>query len=125
MYYDRDGKEIELMDWATRPRKYRRVLGDHVIGYWISTIWLGLDHTFGRDKLIFETMIWAPDDSILNYQERYSTEVAARLGHCDAITWVRERFSLERHRARWAPRIVKRTYMERLGYGLSTLSPNS
>src|SRR3954462_13302268 len=100
MYYDRQGKEIEFVDWATRAPKYRRVLGDHVVGYWISTIWLGLDHSFGN-KRIFETMIWSPDDVTLNYQERYATEVAARVGHCEAITWVRVNFGPERHRARW------------------------
>jgi len=97
MYYDRQGNEIEMWDWAMRPEKYRRVLGDHVIGYWVSTIWLGLDHTFGRAKQIFETMIFGPDGSTLNYQDRYSTEIAARCGHVEAIRWVRDNFSLARH----------------------------
>lgn len=112
--YDRNGNEIDHIKWAMSAQKYRRVLQDHVIGYWISTIWLGLDHGWDGRLAIFETMIWDPNDKILNYQDRYSNEVAARLGHCEAITWVRANFSLEQHRKRWERRVPKRTYMERI-----------
>ena len=101
MYYDRNGNEISPADMAMKPPKYRRVLEDYVLGYWISTVWLGIDHGWGHGLAIFETMIWDPHKEILDYQERYGTEVAARVGHCNAITWVRTNFSLERHRARW------------------------
>jgi len=107
--YDRQGNEIDMFTAAMKLPKYRRVLGDHIIGYWISTVWLGIDHGWGDRPMIFETMIWGPSDKILNYQDRYSTEVAARLGHVEAIAWVRANFSLERHHARHHSRSKSRS----------------
>jgi hypothetical protein len=51
-------------------------------GYRISTVWLGLDHSFGSGPpLLFETMVF-PKDSLSDLDcERYTTEEEARLGH--------------------------------------------
>lgn len=47
----------------------------------ISTIFLGLDHSFGRhdDPVLWETMIFGGKHD--QFQERYSSEEDARAGH--------------------------------------------
>jgi hypothetical protein len=53
-------------------------------GRWVSTVWLGLDHSFGSGPpLIFETMVFRSKDGPLHDLEcdRYSTEVDALAGH--------------------------------------------
>jgi len=45
----------------------------------VSTVFLGLDHSFGGRPMLFETMIFGgPLDG---YQERYSTWSEAEAGH--------------------------------------------
>ena len=103
-YYDRDGRPITPEEWGRlhADRVYQRIAattiehGAH--SYWISTVWLGMDHAFGQGPSeIFETMVFpswrepmrglarllgerGPD---LNEEEceRYSTEAEARAGH--------------------------------------------
>lgn len=93
MYYDRLGEPIEADVWARRfeDLQYKRVLFTRL--WWgarVSTIWLGLDHSFGGDPpLIFETMVFAPRlgrrfGPDLD-QRRYETEDAARTGHALAV----------------------------------------
>jgi hypothetical protein len=50
----------------------------------LSTVWLGLDHSFGAGPpLIFETMVFGgPNDE---EQERYSTEEEAKAGHAAMV----------------------------------------
>lgn len=54
-------------------------------GYWVSTVWLGLDHNFlrGGPPLIFETMVFMDRGECRETVdcERYSTEDEARHGH--------------------------------------------
>jgi len=84
-YYDRDGVPISMEQWVFAMGKDRHVgftnLGRN--GH-VSTVWLGLNHAFGEGPpLIFETMIFGgPLDE---YQERYSTEEEARVGHEFAV----------------------------------------
>jgi hypothetical protein len=65
-------------------------------GLLVSTVWLGLDHSFGGQgpPLIFETMVFGGDAAVGEYQERYSTEQEALEGHQRAIEkflgWTRE-----------------------------------
>jgi hypothetical protein len=95
MYFDRQGHEISLARWAwlnSRERfaDYRRIAEDHVDLYWISTIWLGLDHSFGSGPpLIFETMVFlsgTPEDMGM---QRYATEDQARAGHEAIVAEIR------------------------------------
>lgn len=63
--------------------------------YTISTVDLGLDHSFGLGKpLYYETMIfnWENDDDNIfeNFQERYSTEEEAKIGHQMAVKFVKK-----------------------------------
>ena len=66
------------LDWATwfEANRARRIVKQESVGpYWISTVFLGLDHNwFGGLPLLFETMTFSGDSSsdVLN-QDRCST----------------------------------------------------
>ncbi len=54
----------------------------------ISTVWLGLDHGFGKRRLIFESMVFGgPYDQL---QWRYSSEEEAQKGHDILVRAFRE-----------------------------------
>jgi hypothetical protein len=86
-YTARDGQPMQLLEWvgAMENPEYKRVAETTLPdGKWISTVWLGLDHSFGQGRpLIFETMVFegkASGTKSLD-QDRYSTEAEARAGH--------------------------------------------
>ena len=98
-YFDRSGNAISFRDWARlsawdekdNNNQYRIVKQEEVGDYWISTVWLGLDHGFGRSKpLIFETMVFnnVTDESDLDCR-RWSTEEQALAGHEAMVDEVR------------------------------------
>lgn len=86
-YYDRDGQPLELMEWAAKfeQRDYKRVALDVIQGVRVSTVWLGLDHSFMcGPPLFFETMVFDDENTgtpLDQEQERYSSEEAALAGH--------------------------------------------
>lgn len=92
-YYNRKGERISLSEFAELGRGIanKRLAADHVGGFWISTVWLGLDHSWsGGPPLIFETMAFPSDgDGPSSYDEvycdRYSTEAEALAGHARAV----------------------------------------
>lgn len=87
-YYDRQGKLTTLIELSEKfeDMEYKIVKRTIVGEYTVSTVWLGLDHNlFKGNPLIFETMIFYKDRNSLDYQERYSTEEEALLGHEIAI----------------------------------------
>lgn len=73
--------------------KDRIVAQDHVRHYLVSTVFLGIDHSFGSgEPLLFETMVFDENtkhemfgqefsESLDNYQERYHTWEEAEVGH--------------------------------------------
>jgi len=91
-YYDRQGNPMTLKQWANRleggideARVAETILPS---GYWVSTVWLGLNHAFGSGPpLIFETMVFPcdKDGKVTSFGEmdsdRYSTETEALAGH--------------------------------------------
>ena len=83
-YYDRAGQPITRDEWAQMwagDQETRRVAFDNLdSAAEVSTVWLGLDHGFGRGApLIYETMIFGgPFDQ---HAWRYSTEDGALNGH--------------------------------------------
>ncbi len=98
LYFDRKGNAIGLMDWVEKieDKEYAIVKQDNVGKYFVSTVWLGLNHSyyFFKDApiQIFETMIFIRDgepdneeDPIKHYIERYSTEEEAIAGHVFAL----------------------------------------
>jgi hypothetical protein len=54
----------------------------------ISTVWLGMDHGFGGDKEIFETMVFG--GNLRGHQRRYATELEALTGHNEVVELVKE-----------------------------------
>lgn len=81
LHYNRRGRPISLEQWARELEANRRVAWDDLgkLGV-VSTVYLGLDHSFGGGPpLIFETMVFGgPMDE---FMDRYSTEEQALGGH--------------------------------------------
>lgn len=99
-YYQRDGKpypnnqhNAALFAWAKDmedPKK--KIVKQDNVGlfgaFWVSTVWLGLDHNFFSGKpIIFETMVSCCFPKVNWFacsdldQDRYSTEKEALKGH--------------------------------------------
>jgi hypothetical protein len=78
-----------LLRWATWMETADRHVRDSFQGdVRVSTVFLGLDHSFGVGRpLLFETMAFVGHDSI--GQERYSTWAEAEEGHA---RWVAQVF---------------------------------
>lgn len=105
-YYNREGQEIDHDEWLKlwRDKLYRVIAQTEVEGVWVSTVWLGLNHSFSPagPKLIFETMIFGPDVETAEVgdlkaeareekaQYRYSTEAEAKADHMELVEQIRE-----------------------------------
>lgn len=87
---DKTYEPCDLMTWCKQfENMQRHVAYDIINGYKVSTVWLGLDHSYFGDKpLLFETMIFHKDTGTDIYCERYSTWPEAEEGHAEAIKWV-------------------------------------
>jgi len=86
MYYDRKGQSINVTRWSEllEDRVYHVIeQTDLPDGKWVSTVWLGLDHSFGSGApLIFETMVFPSHDEWMELDcERYTYEETAIVGH--------------------------------------------
>ncbi len=79
-------------------------LKDEIDGYEVSTVFLGLDHSFGDGygaygaPVLWETMIFERGDGphpidLSEYQERYTSGDDARAGHETTKQYVRDRLS--------------------------------
>lgn len=86
-YYDRKGKPITLMEWAQALKSddARRVLKTDITpNVFVSTVWLGLDHSFGQGPpLIFESVVFENGEG--GDMDRYATEEEAREGHAAMV----------------------------------------
>jgi len=96
LYYDRKGRPLGCRQWArlfeNNPDRYRFV-GKTVVGsLLVSTVWLGIDHSFSETgpPLIFETMIF-PECEVFG---RWPTEEAALAGHDQAVEEMRHRLAI-------------------------------
>lgn len=79
----------EWMEWYGKDDA-RRLGYDEVSGATVSTVFLGLDHRFGRGgvPILWETMIFGGEHD--QYQERYTSYEDAIAGHARAIQRVRD-----------------------------------
>lgn len=89
-YYDKDGKLIGLMKWASLFEQpgYRFIGQTHVENITISTIWVGFDLSgLGDPPLIFESMVFEvpQGDDVWRSLEcrRYRTLHEAQVGHTE------------------------------------------
>lgn len=82
-YYDKNGKKMCCtLGWSEKfeDRKYATIGRCESGDVTVSTVWLGMDHGWGKGKpIIFETMIFGGEHD--QYQERYSTQKEAVAGH--------------------------------------------
>lgn len=85
----------DLMTWARWYEKAERHVGnDHIGEVHVSTVFLGLDHSFGEGPpQLFETMIFGGPHS--DYQERCSTWEEAEAMHQRALAMVRAGLTVE------------------------------
>lgn len=93
-HYILDGKELKpvtLIEWAEWFQNADRVLAKDIIdSVIVSTVFLGLDHSFTYGPpIVFETMIFGGEHD--QYQERYSTYDEALAGHKKALDMVKMR----------------------------------
>lgn len=95
-YYDKDGNEIDLRRWSIlfSDRRYQVVKQTEVGSFTISTVWLGIDHGFGRSEkpIIFETMIFnhdKDDRDFLHEQHRYASLDSALAHHEELVVQAR------------------------------------
>ena len=102
-YYDKEGKPITLLEWAELgdDTDYKRIASTMVAErYWVSTIWLGVDHNFGlwAPPLLFETCVFdngAPIEVLEGHEtveslviDRYTTEEQAKAGHEGVVNYL-------------------------------------
>ncbi len=99
LFFARNGDELTADQWAQLMPDctYKRVAEDTVGPYWVSTVWLGINHRFVGDgpPIIFETMVFLVQDDGERLgsdefgQWRYCTEEQALQGHQEVVTLVR------------------------------------
>jgi hypothetical protein len=82
-YFNKESEPIGLGDWMVliEDRDYAIVKKTTIGEVEISTVWLGIDHSFGLSPniLIFETMVFGGPCN--QEQDRYSTLEEALKGH--------------------------------------------
>lgn len=75
--------------WMQANRSRKIVRQETVRGYWISTVFLGMNHNFHGEgpPLIFETMVFQGEKSDL-FCERYATLDEAEVGHAHIAAYI-------------------------------------
>ena len=90
--FDFDGEPIDFWEWCELFASPERVVAYDVLDdVEVSTVWLGIDYTFGLDERaprIYETMIFGGE--LDQVGERYPNRVAAQAGHDQWVAAVRE-----------------------------------
>ena len=103
-YFRLKGRTVEECtqeEWADRHRnRDTRIIAQERIGdYFLSTVFLGMDHGYGIGQpVLFETMVFAKNDDFEDfedYQDRYCTYEEAEAGHEAAVQWVYRRIFTE------------------------------
>lgn len=99
--YDRQGHRITMETYALlcSQENYRWVGSTQVGPYLVSTVWLGVDHSFGGDQapLVFETMVFLTEGEDEQGEAgwldractRYAGEEEALQGHQEWVATVR------------------------------------
>lgn len=92
-YYNMDGEQITMKEFgALMEDTSGRIVNQTDLpgGAWVSTVLLGMDHSFGRPSIrpiIFETMVFASKDDMTDLDmDRYSTKEEAAAGHDRMVT---------------------------------------
>jgi hypothetical protein len=83
--------ECSLHEWGRFLETPEKIVKQEDVGdYWVSTVFLGIDHNFARphngEPILFESMIFKDADSGQDsWQERYCTYQEALDGHNDIV----------------------------------------
>ena len=95
IFFDMDGKPIDAGEFRRLFAGKERLLKQEMVGdYWVSTVWLGLDHGFRPDPaapLIFETMVFDAKPTKIaggssdRFCARYATRKHALDGHVKVV----------------------------------------
>jgi hypothetical protein len=86
-YFDRQGNPTDAAGFK-RAFADNRIAKDTIGDVEVSTIFLGIDHSFGSGPpLLFETMVFGGE--LDDEQERYSTEAQALAGHAAMVARVK------------------------------------
>lgn len=90
MWYDKDGKKItvEEANKLFLDFQYKVVEQTELPnGKWVSTVWLGLDHSHSEGlPVIFETMVFPKKGNYMDEDcERYSFLADAQKGHKEMV----------------------------------------
>lgn len=89
-YFDRKGNPITSEQWSAGfcDMDKKRVAFDKLPDAEVSTVWLGLDHSYGDGPpLIFETLVFG--GTLDQEMDRYSSEAEALAGHAKMVQRVR------------------------------------
>lgn len=97
-YYDKRGKEIsrDRLFELLKDTEYRRVGADRIDGWFISTVWLGIDdwNSDSKNPVIFETMVFpSEDDFTEDWVERAHSLEDALAAHQRGIDHARRKIS--------------------------------
>lgn len=98
-FFDRQGMPISQWDWiqlrSDTQNNYCRIALDRISeGIEVSTVWLGIDYSFGLGaKQIFETMVFSDGDGGECY--RWPTEELAIAGHDQIVAELKSNFIIE------------------------------
>lgn len=81
-HFDYDGNPISLRQWCYLVESRERIIAqDHVGDYFLSTVWIGLDHSWGEGPpIIFETMLFKGAEGDMECW-RYESWEQAVAGH--------------------------------------------
>jgi hypothetical protein len=94
-YYDKTGNPISIDEWSVifKDMEYKRVRLSKGNGSTVSTVWLGLDHSYGDEPLkIFETLVQS--GPLADEMWRYSTLEEAIEGHEHVVRLIMDVYGL-------------------------------
>lgn len=85
VYYDWNGEPITQEQWMSPARFGSKRVRETTLanGFWISTVYMGIDHSYMPDEppIIYETMAFTPDGRGGFDEMRYATLEQALIGH--------------------------------------------
>jgi hypothetical protein len=117
----------DLYEWARFIERPDRIVAqEHVGPFWVSTVFLGLDHRFGNDgpPILFETGVFVDKPVVIHFRgkeiksdgledqwmERCSTWDEAVAQHQRGVAWAKERYeALQREVGAWTEMPTKGT----------------
>lgn len=97
-FVDKYGREIDLTTWGKLHSDTSYIMINQTTlfdGKWISTIWIGINHSFVVGKeMFFETIVFENENNLnAIHIERYTTLKEAKTGHKKVVEHWMEKVS--------------------------------